>query len=162
MARVLLTYYRRRSLNEFEATAEDFYRTYLKPHLAPGIMARLEDHRRKGHQLVLISGSVRYMLEPVVRDLKFDRLFCTELEIGPDGLLTGRSRGPICVDKTKQDYARQYAGEADVDLARSFAYGNHPADLPMLESVGHPHVVEPTRALARIAAARDWPTLTFR
>lgn len=162
MARILLTYYRCRRLSDFEATAEDFYRTYLKPRLAPRILDRLEEHRRDGHLLVLISGSVRYMLEPVVRDLGFDRLFCTELEENPDGLLTGRSRGAICVDQTKQDYAIQYAEEADIDLAASFAYGNHPADVPLLETVGHPHVVEPTRALARIAARRSWPVLSFR
>ncbi len=162
MARVLLTYYRRRRLAEFEATAEDFYRIYLKPHLAPRIMGRLEDHRREGHWLVLISGSVRYMLDPVVRDLRFDRLFCTDLEIGHRGLLTGRSKGPICVDKAKEDYARKFAVEENIDLAASYAYGNHPADLPMLEAVGHPHVVEPTRALARIAARRSWPVLSFR
>ncbi len=162
MARVLLTYYRGRRLSEFETTAEAFYLTYLKPRLAPRIMARLEDHRRDGHLLVLISGSVRYMLEPVVSDLRFDHLFCTELEEGPDGLLTGRSRGPICVDRAKQDHVRQLAEEAGIDLAASFAYGNHPADLPMLEVVGHPHVVEPTPALARIAAKRGWPVLSFR
>lgn len=162
MARVLLTYYRRRNLLDFEATAEEFYRTYLKPRLAPRILARLEEHRRSGHLLVLISGSVRYMLEPVVRDLRFDQLFCTELEEGPDGLLTGRSRGAICVDRAKQYFAKQFAVEANVDLAASFAYGNHPADLPLLETVGHPHVVEPTRALARIAAQRAWPVLSFR
>lgn len=162
MARVLLTYYRGRRLEEFEATAETFYQTWLKPHLAPRILSVLEDHRRAGHRLVLISGSVRYMLVPVVHDLRFDRLFCTDLEVGRDGLLTGRSRGPICVDQVKQDWVRQFAQEAGVDLARSFAYGNHPADVPMLETVGNPRVVEPTRALARIAARRGWPVLSFR
>ena len=42
-------------------------------------------------------------------------------------------------------------------IAAFFVYGNHPADVPLLETVGHPHVVEPTRALARIAARRSWP-----
>lgn len=162
MARVLLTYYRRRRLATFEASAEDFYRTCLNPHLAPRMLERLEDHRRHGHLLVLISGSVRYMLEPVVRDLGFHRLFCTDLEVGPDGLMTGRARGPICVDRAKARYARRLAAEGGVDLEKSYAYGNHPADLPLLETVGYPHVVEPTRSLARVAARRGWPVLTFR
>ncbi len=162
MTRVLLTYYRGRRLEEFELTAEAFYHNLLKPRLAPRMLSVLEEHRQAEHRLVLISGSVRYMLNPVVRDLQFDRLFCTDLEVGPDGLLTGRSRGPICVDQVKQDCVRKFAAEADVDLAASFAYGNHPADLPMLEAVGHPRVVEPTRSLARIAVRRGWPVLSFR
>lgn len=47
-------------------------------------------------------------------------------------------------------------------IAAFFAYGNHPADVPLLETVGHPHVVEPTRALARIAARRSWPVRSSR
>ena len=162
MARVLLTFYRGRRLEEFEATAEVFYQTYLQPRLAPRMLAVLEDHRQAEHRLVLISGSVRYMLNPVVRDLGFERLFCTDLEAGADGLLTGRARGPICVDHVKQDCVHQFAVEENVDLAASFAYGNHPADLPMLEAVGHPRVVEPSRSLARMAAKRGWPVLSFR
>jgi phosphoserine phosphatase len=34
-------------------------------------------------------------------------------------------------------------------------------DLPMLELVGHPRVVNPDRALRRIAAQRGWPVLSF-
>ncbi len=162
MARILLTFYRGRRLEEFEATAEAFYQNHLKPYLAPRMLSVLDDHRQAEHRLVLISGSVRYMLNPVVRDLGFERLYCTDLEVGVDGLLTGRSRGPICVDQVKRNYARQFAREAGVDLAMSFAYGNHPADLPILEAVGHPRVVEPSRALARIAARRGWPVLSFR
>ncbi|GHJ23924.1 hypothetical protein TPA0909_55380 [Streptomyces albus] len=31
----------------------------------------------------------------------------------------------------------------------------------MLEAVGHPHAVNPDRALRKEALARDWPVLTF-
>jgi hypothetical protein len=31
----------------------------------------------------------------------------------------------------------------------------------MLEAVGHPHAVNPDRALRREAVARDWPVLVF-
>jgi phosphoserine phosphatase len=47
--------------------------------------------------LVLISGSIRYLVEPVVADLGFHHLLCTDLEIGPDGLLTGKAKGPLCL-----------------------------------------------------------------
>jgi hypothetical protein len=31
----------------------------------------------------------------------------------------------------------------------------------MLESVGHPHAVNPDRGLRKVAAERDWPVLNF-
>jgi hypothetical protein len=34
-------------------------------------------------------------------------------------------------------------------------------DLPMLEAVGHPHVVNPDRELRRVARERGWPVLLF-
>jgi phosphoserine phosphatase len=34
-------------------------------------------------------------------------------------------------------------------------------DLPLLETVGHPHAVNPDRNLRRIAAERGWPVLDF-
>ena len=89
MAMMLIRFYRNRRLDDFQQGAAAFYRDYLKPHLAPNIHARVNEHRRRGHRLILISGSVRYMLEPVTVDLGFDDLLCPDLEIGEDGLLTG-------------------------------------------------------------------------
>jgi phosphoserine phosphatase len=42
-----------------------------------------------------------------------------------------------------------------------YAYSDSVTDLPLLEVVGHPRVVNPDRALRRIAAARGWPVLSF-
>ncbi|MCZ9342803.1 HAD-IB family hydrolase, partial [Streptomyces sp. TRM76130] len=47
------------------------------------------------------------------------------------------------------------------DLARCYAYSDSATDLPMLEAVGHPHAVNPDRALRREALARGWPILDF-
>jgi len=52
--------------------------------------------------------------------------------------------------------------DANIDLASSYAYGNHQADLPLLESVGYPHVVEPTKPLKNVAMKKNWPVLTYR
>ena len=89
MVRILLTFYKKKRLLDFQKGAPDFYKEYLKPQLAPRILSRAQFHKKQGHLLVLISGSVRYMLEPVVTDLEFDHLLCTDLEVGPNGLMTG-------------------------------------------------------------------------
>ena len=48
-----------------------------------------------------------------------------------------------------------------LDLAASTAYSDSHTDLPFLEAVGRPVVVNPDRDLRRIAAARGWPVLVF-
>ena len=161
-AKILLTLYRNRRLEEFQAGAELFYSDVLKPRLAPNILARANFHREQGHAMVLISGSIRYMLEPVARDLGFEHLLCTDLEEGPNGLLTGRPKGSLCLDGTKRQLAEELSQQTGIDLAQSYAYGNHQADLPLLESVGHPHAVEPTLPLRKIALERNWPILAYR
>ena len=162
MVRILLTFYKKRRFLDFQKGAQDFYREYLMPHLAPKILARVRFHKNEGHLLVLISGSVRYLLEPVVKDLEFDYLLCTDLEVGPDGFMTGRPKGRVCVDQNKKKLTLKLAEKIGLDLDNSYAYGNHQSDLPLLEIVGHPHVVEPTLILKKIAHQRSWPILTFR
>ncbi len=161
-AGILLRLYRRRSLADFSNGSEEFYRQILKPRLAPNILARVRHHKSRGHLLVLISGSIRYMLEPVAQDLGFEHLLCTDLEEGPDGLLTGRPAGPLCLDNTKRHLAAELALRTGIKLKYSYAYGNHQADLPLLESVGFPHVVEPTQPLRKVALERNWPILAYR
>jgi phosphoserine phosphatase len=102
------------------------------------------------------------MLEPVARDLGFEHLLCTDLEAGADELLTGKPKGPLCLDTTKRYLATKLSQSTGIDLARSYAYGNHQADLPLLELVGFPHAVEPSRPLLKVAVARNWPILAYR
>jgi len=162
MARVLISFYRNKPFQPFDAGSQDYYEQVIKPHLAPNITARVMDHKRKGHILVLISAGLRYLLKPVARDLGFHHLICTDLEVGPDGILTGRTLGPICTDNRKRELANKLAYDLDMDLSSSFAYGNHQSDIPLLELVGHAHAVEPTSKLRKTALENNWPILTFR
>lgn len=162
MARILISFYRGKPLAPFEAGAGEYYHEVIRPHLAPNILARVQEHREEGHTLVLISAGIRYLLKPVTQDLGFEHLICTDLETRPDGILTGDTQGPICTDSHKRAYAGELASTLNMDLASSYAYGDHHADIPLLELVGHPHVVEPTEQLRKVASERGWPILSFR
>lgn len=161
MARIMLKVYKGRKLEAFESEAETFYRDFLRPHLAPNILARLREHQAAGHILILISASIRYLLTPVVDHLDFAHLLCTDLEVGPDGFLTGRAAGPICIDENKRVAAENLATRSGINLEQSYAYGNHHSDIPLLEAVGHPAAVEPTPPLRRYAEKRNWPIIGF-
>jgi hypothetical protein len=49
----------------------------------------------------------------------------------------------------------------DIDLSASYAYSDSITDVPMLETVGHPVVVNPDRDLARAAIEREWEVRRF-
>lgn len=162
MARMLISFYRGKTLDLFEAGSQNYYEEIIRPHLAPNILAKVAMHKAQGHILVLISASLKYLLKPVAQDLGFDHLLCSDLEVGTDGLLTGRTLGPICSDKYKRTFAQRLAIESNMDLGASYAYGDHHADIPLLELVGHPTAVEPTEKLRKVALERGWPILSYR
>ncbi len=63
--------------------------------------------------------------------------------------------------KAKAEAIRELAAREGYSLEHCYAYSDSITDLPMLETVGHPSVVNPDRGLRKEAATRDWPVLTF-
>jgi phosphoserine phosphatase len=76
----------------------------------------------------------------------------------------GRYTGEIdfyCYGENKAAAIKQLAAERGYELDKCHAYSDSSTDLPMLEVVGHPTVVNPDRALRSVAAGRGWPVLEF-
>jgi HAD superfamily hydrolase (TIGR01490 family) len=159
MARILLPFYQGKRLDTFEDGVCEFYENLVKPHFAPNILSRLKEHQQKGHFTALVSGGVRYSLKPVIKDLGMNFLLCTDLETDDEGFLTGKTSGPLCIHQAKADLVMQLASEHGIDLASSWAYGNHQNDIPMMELVGNPVAVAPTGPLKRHAIKKGWPVM---
>jgi phosphoserine phosphatase len=93
--------------------------------------------------------------------LGFDGGIGTRYEVGPDGAFTGRFDGPFVYGEGKVEAMRAFAAEHEIDLGASYAYSDSLSDLPMLEAVGHPVVVNPDPALAEIAKREGWQSMRF-
>ena len=156
---ICVAYYRGRALAPFIEGAREFYEGWLRPIVCPIMRAKVEEHRRAGDLLVLLSASVDYYLKPLADDLGFDRLICSKLETDADGVCTGRTAGPLLLGEHKLAAALKLAREEGIDLAASTAYADHPTDLPLLEAVGHPVAVRPLKAFRAVALARGWPII---
>ncbi|NGN67573.1 HAD family hydrolase [Streptomyces sp. A7024] len=119
----------------------------------------IEEHHLAGRDVVIVSTSGAEVVEPIAELLGADRCIATRMVI-EDGRYTGDieyyAYGPA-----KAEAVRELAKTEGYDLARSYAYSDSVTDVPMLESVGHPHAVNPDKGLRREAAARDWPVLSF-
>src|SRR5437764_7487967 len=85
---------------------------------------------------------------------------CSSALFDSEGRYTGEmdvyAYGPY-----KAEIMRQVADREGIDLAASYAYSDSYTDLPMLEAVGHPVVVNPERVLLKVAKDRDWDVRSF-
>ncbi|MBA2344911.1 MAG: HAD-IB family hydrolase [Rubrobacter sp.] len=119
----------------------------------PGALARLREHKAEGHRVVLLSGALDFLLEPM-RDM-VDDVLCTSLQ-EEDGAYTGELRGAPVAGEARARMLASFARRRNLDLSRSYAYADSISDLPMLEAVGNPVAVNPDRRLAAQAEERGW------
>lgn len=132
----------------------------INPIIYEEAAALIEDHRRAGRDVVIVSSSGAEVVAAIGELLGVDRVIATRMVV-EEGRYTGEiefyAAGP-----NKAAAIRELAAAEGYDLAESYAYSDSITDAPMLEVVGHPTAVNPDRGLRRLAAERAWPVLTFR
>jgi HAD superfamily hydrolase (TIGR01490 family) len=119
----------------------------------------IAEHRARGDEVMVLSASGLEVVEPIAALVGADSCQATRM-----GVTDGRYNGEIeyyCYGAAKAQAARALAAARGYRLADCRAYSDSITDLPLLEAVGHPTVVNPDRALRRLAAERGWPVLTF-
>jgi HAD superfamily hydrolase (TIGR01490 family) len=129
--------------------------TVLRPLVYAQSLDLVERHRSRGDPVYIVSATLQEIVQAIADDLGFDGALGTVCEVA-DGVYTGKAIRALHAE-AKADCIRTL----DHDLAASTAYSDSHTDLPFLEAVGHPVVVNPDRALRKIAAARAWPILEF-
>ncbi|NIH98116.1 HAD superfamily hydrolase (TIGR01490 family) [Mycolicibacterium fluoranthenivorans] len=119
----------------------------------------IADHKLCGRDVVVVSASGEEIVAPIARALGATHAMATRMVV-EDGKYTGEV-GFYCYGEGKVDAIRELAAREGYALEHCYAYSDSVTDLPMLEAVGHPTVVNPDRALRKEATSRDWPVLTF-
>jgi len=76
-------------------------------------------------------------------------------------VFTGNYIEPLCFRDGKVFWAEKLAFEVEGDMARSTLYTESLTDLPLLERVGNPRVVNPDPKLRLAAKRRGWPVADF-
>jgi HAD superfamily hydrolase (TIGR01490 family) len=119
----------------------------------------IEQHKADGLDVVVVSSSGSEVVGPIAEMVGADSSVATTM-VERDGKYTGEinfyAYGPH-----KAEAVLALAAAQGYDLAASYAYSDSITDLPMLEAVGHPVVVNPDRALRKEAITRQWPILAF-
>jgi HAD superfamily hydrolase (TIGR01490 family) len=119
----------------------------------------IADHKLCGRDVVVVSASGEEIVAPIARALGATHAMATRMVV-EDGRYTGEIAF-YCYGEGKVEAIRALAAREGYALDHCYAYSDSVTDIPMLESVGHPTVVNPDRALRKEALARGWPVLTF-
>jgi len=131
----------------------------IGPHVYSEARSLLAGHRRDGHDVIIVSTSGHEIVAPIGAMLGASDVIATRLQVA-DGRYTG-TVDFYAYGQAKADNVAELAMRRGYQLADCYAYSDSVTDLPLLELVGRPHVVNPDRALRKVARARDWPVLSF-
>jgi HAD superfamily hydrolase (TIGR01490 family) len=132
-----------------------WFQSHVREHISNVGRARVRDHLQAGHAVAIATSAVRQIAEPLARELSIPHLVCSELEVR-DGELTGSFNRPLCYAAGKLERAKALVRSLDARLEDTAFYTDSITDLPLLEAVGHPIVVNPDARLRRAARQRGW------
>lgn len=142
-------------LDHYRRLAQDCFDQHIKHHLLPTAVARVRWHQQQNHTVVLLSGSLDLLVEPLARHLNADSHIGTRIK--QDGIyLLGKIEGEHPYNKAKATTLLALNQFRNFDLSKSFAYGNHYTDRHVLGLVGNPVATNPDRRLRHWARESGW------
>ena len=147
--------------SDLDRRTREWFTREVQPRIRPGALTALEDHRRQGHPLVLLTSVSGYEAAAAMEAWNMDGWLANAFPTDSAGRLTGDVPSPLCYGEGKVDHAEAYAAKHDIDLDSSWFYTDSYTDLPMLERVGNPRIVGPDPRLKLAARRRGWPIMDW-
>lgn len=144
-----------------DSRTRSWFHRHIAERLRDGAAEAVERHRRADHHLVILTNSSCFEARVATEVWGFDDYLANEFPCDDDGRLLGEFEEPLCYGAGKVERAEAWAEERGVDLDNSYFYSDSYSDLPMLERVAEPRIVDPDPRLSRTARDRRWPVLDW-
>jgi HAD superfamily hydrolase (TIGR01490 family) len=140
---------------------QDFMAHKIDPIWLPKAVALIDDHRRRGNTLLIITATNRFITEPIARKLGVSHLLASEPEL-VEGRYTGRATGIPCFQGGKVARLHEWLALTGEPLEGSYFYSDSANDIPLLEAVSHPVAVDPDARLLAYAKSKNVPIISLR
>ena len=147
--------YRGREVAELKVLSTKMFEAYMRPKIFAEAVSQIQEHKAQGTAVVLVTGSLDFIVQPIADYLAVDAVLAPQLR-EQNGQFTGELTTAPLIAEEKAKAMRNYAAQHEVSLEESYAYGDSQSDLPMLECVGNPVVVNPGKALREKAIKSGW------
>jgi HAD superfamily hydrolase (TIGR01490 family) len=148
-------------LDQLEAWHRAFMDSKIKPIMLPRAAALIADHRQRGHELLIITATNRFITAPIAAALGVEDLIACEAEI-IDGIYTGLPSGIPSYQSGKVTRLHAWMEGRGSSLDSAWFYSDSHNDLPLLELVDNPVAVDPDDILRARALELGWPVISLR
>jgi HAD superfamily hydrolase (TIGR01490 family) len=147
------------------AVLDQWLAEYMKKKIHPMLRdtARALVDKHKGDVRVVVTATNSFVTAPIARLFGIEHLIATEPE-QRNGEFTGGVSGLPCFKEGKPRRLQAWLaarGETLQSFEQSWFYSDSHNDLPLLEQVSHPVVVDPDDKLLTHAVAAGWPVMSL-
>lgn len=151
----------RYSLDELAVLHAEFMRDFIEPMMLPKAQALLQEHRTQGDYLLIITATNSFVTHPIAKRLGVDDILASDAEI-LNHRYTGKGVGTPCFQGGKVVRLHAWLKEKNCTLDDAYFYSDSINDLPLLEQVPNPIVVDGDERLSAVAAERGWQHISLR
>ncbi len=145
-------------IETLEAWRLEFVTDRIRPMIGEPARQLVEEHRRRGHTLMLITATNAFITEPIAELFDIPHLLATEPE-RRNGRYTGHYTGTPTFQHGKILALEEWLEAQQARPKETWFYSDSRNDLPLLKQVDHPVAVDPDSVLRREAEARGWEIL---
>jgi HAD superfamily hydrolase (TIGR01490 family) len=146
---------------DMEPLQQAFMSHCIDPLMLPAAEALLAQHRQRGDRLLIITATNEFVTRPIAERLGVVELLGCAVELDA-GRFTGRATGTLTYREGKVTRLQEWLSEEGESLEGAWFYSDSHNDLPLLEIVDNPVLVDPDATLAAAGRERGWPAITLR
>ena len=147
--------YRGMDVKQIKTLSMEMFGDYLRAKIFPAAVSQIQEHKEQGVAIVLVTGSLDFIIQPIADYLAVDSVLTPQLR-EQNGKFMGELTTPPLIGEQKAKAMQSFAEQHNISLESSYAYSDSQSDLPMLNCVGNPIVVNPGKSLRQKALATGW------
>lgn len=137
------------------------FELYIVPKIYRQGVELVREHKARGDLTVIATAAGEYIAERVRSQLGADDYIATPTPIMGDHM-SSEVMGPMAFKEGKLEMACEYCSDCGAALSDCWFYSDSASDLPLLEAVGHPVIVNPQLKLRMANRKLGWPVLEFK
>ena len=140
---------------------EQFIEEKIRPIVTKTGKELIDQAHAEGKKVIIATATNDFVTRPIADIFDVSVLIATEFEI-KDNAFTGRVVGGPCFRGGKLNKVNKWINDNNFDLSQASFYSDSFNDLPLLERVKKPVIVDGDDKLKEIGKNKNWECVSFR